>query len=640
MRIVILTSLLAATAVAHADDVLHPGTPELDPPTLTALGIGLPITGDDNFTGTVSVRYREQGTTTWHDGPPLMHVHAEAVTELAVAPQYAGSIFDLKPGTTYDIELHAVDTDGSVDTTLMLTGTTRAVPRAQPLAPHAVAVTSATELSAALAAAQPGDVITLAAGTYTGSFASTHSGTADNPIVIRGADVDGVILDGASCTGCNVLDVEGSFIHIEQLTVQNAIRAIRFQTAGGEGNVVRRTHIRDVTLAIGSQPDQRDFYIADNIIEGRLTWPCTYASDDPACNAGGQHGLHANDDGIRLEGTGHVVSHNRISGFGDAMKVEQDGARGVDFIGNDVLWTYDNGIELDGSSRNTRALRNRFTNTYATLSFQPIFGGPAYAIRNVLVNAMDEQFKLHSRGGTPTVGAVILHNTIVRGLRAVQCSAGVSPLYFTVTNNLFIGPASVADTHPVRWDLPSVSTGAMDYNGYFPDGQFEFGYSAADGGVTYPTFAALMAGGRWEAHGTLVDAATLTNGLVGTPDPNTTLPPTDPTLATGSVAIDRGIALPGINDDARGAAPDLGALEADCAVPTYGPRPPGVDESNEQVGCASGSGDMPGDDAGMGSDTANPPGFSSGCCDTRTSGTGSLALAALVGLALVRRRRR
>ena len=50
------------------------------------------------------------------------------------------------------------------------------------------------------------------------------------------------------------------------------------------------------------------------------------------------------------------------------MKIEQDGAQSVDFVGNDVLWTYDNGIELDGSLRNTRALRNRFTNTYATLS--------------------------------------------------------------------------------------------------------------------------------------------------------------------------------------------------------------------------------------------------------------------------------
>src|SRR5205823_4639731 len=246
-------------------------------------------------------------------------------------------------------------------------------------------VTDAASFTAALAAAQPGDVITLAAGTYGGQFGLHTSGTAGDPIVIRGASQAGAILDGADCTGCNVLEIYGSYVHVEDLTTQ--------------------------------------------------------------------HGLHANDDGIHVEGTGHVIAHNTISGFGDAMKTEQDGAVSVDFVGNDVLWTYDNGIELDGSLRNTRALRNRFTNTFATLSFQPIFGGPAYAIRNVLVNVADEQFKLHARGTDPTVGAVIYHNTIVRGTRALQCSSANAPLYFTTANNLYVGPAALdPDGHAVRWD--------------------------------------------------------------------------------------------------------------------------------------------------------------------------------------------
>jgi hypothetical protein len=633
-KLVVLMAMAVATA-AHADDVLHPGTPELDPPTLTALGIGVPITGDDNFTGTVAVRYREAGTTTWHDAAPLMHVHAEAVAGITVAPQFAGSIFDLRPDTVYDIELHATDADGNVDSTMTLSARTRAMP-SDPASPRVVAVSSASTLSAALAAAQPGDVITLAPGTYSGSFSSTKSGTATAPIVIRGESPDTVILDGGNCTSCNILEVYGSFVHVESLTIQNGIRAIRFQSDAAEANVVRRVHIRDVTLGIGSHPSQRDFYIADNILEGRLTWPCTYISDDPACNAGGTHGLHANDDGIRVEGTGHVIAHNRISGFGDAMKVEQDGARSVDFVGNDVLWTYDNGVELDGSSRNTRALRNRFTNTYATLSFQPIFGGPAYAIRNVLVNVKDEQFKLHSRGGTPTVGAVILHNTVVRGTRALQCSAAEAPLHFIVANNLFIGPATVADDHPVRWDVPGVTTGSIDYNGYYPDGQFELGYGAS--GITYPTFNALAAGGRWEMHGVLVGASTLMNNLVGPADDSVTLAPTTPTLADGSTAIDRGMPLPGIADDFLGTAPDLGALEAGCDAPIYGPRPSGVDESNEKVGCTGDDGSN-GDDAGTGDDGGVTMPSTGGCCDAHSTGGSTSLLVLVVGLLLARRRK-
>jgi hypothetical protein len=630
---VALVLILAAASPAFADDVLHPGTPVLDPPTLTALGVYLPIIGDDNFTATVTMRYRVTGTTAWHDALPLQHAHAEVVTGLTVMPQFAGSIFDLQPDTSYDIELHAVDADGPVDTTIMLTGQTRAVPAADPANPHQVAVTDAASLSAALAAAQPGDVIALADGTYTGQFSFTASGTAGDPIVIRGASQGGTILDGAGCTGCNVLEAYGSFIHVENLTIQNGSRALRWQGVGAQANVVRRVHITNVVLAIGSNTNQQDFYIADNIVEGRLVWPCVYTSDDPACNAGSQHGLHANDDGIHVEGTGHVIAHNRISGFGDAMKTEFDGALSVDFYGNDVLWTYDNGIELDGSARNTRALRNRFTNTFATLSFQPIFGGPAYAIRNVLVNVADEQFKLHSRGTDPTVGAVIYHNTIVRAARAVQCSTAIAPLYFTTRNNLYVGPTTLADSHAVAWDVPSVSTASMDYDGFYPDGAYEFGYSPL--GTTYPSFAALVAGGMFEGNATLVDSGVL-GGMVGPTDWTVTLAPTTPMLAPASAALDRGTVLPNVDDGFTGAAPDLGALEAGCDAPIYGPRPVGMDETNEPVGCsrATGGGDGTfGDDAG----TTGGGKHSGGCCDADGNATW---LAALAAVALAFRRRR
>src|SRR5262245_17407387 len=108
-------AITALAGAARADDVLHPGMPALDPPTITALGVQLPITGDDNFNASVAVRYRRAGATAWRDAMPLTHVHAEAVTGLGVPPQFAGSIFDLMPDTTYDIELHAVDPDGNVD---------------------------------------------------------------------------------------------------------------------------------------------------------------------------------------------------------------------------------------------------------------------------------------------------------------------------------------------------------------------------------------------------------------------------------------------------------------------------------------------------------------------------------------------
>ena len=80
-----------------------------------------------------------------------------------------------------------------------------------------------------------------------------------------------------------------------------------------------------------------------------------------------------------MEGGGHVVCHNQIVGFGDAMKTAEPGARAIDFYGNEVLSAYDNGLELDYSEGNTRAFRNRFTNNDTPLSFQPVYGGPVYA---------------------------------------------------------------------------------------------------------------------------------------------------------------------------------------------------------------------------------------------------------------------
>ena len=203
------------------DPVLHADTALLDRPTLMALGVQLPISGDANRDATVSLRYRKVGDVTWKDALPLLRVQPETVPsgDGTIAEQFAGSIFDLRPATDYELELHLVDADGPVDETQLLTATTRALP-ADPVAPNPLAVANATQLAAALAAAAPGDVITLADGVYAGPFELDANGTAANPIVIRGTTRDDTILDGNDCESCNVLEVYGSYVHVEKLTLQ------------------------------------------------------------------------------------------------------------------------------------------------------------------------------------------------------------------------------------------------------------------------------------------------------------------------------------------------------------------------------------------------------------------------------------
>jgi hypothetical protein len=565
----------AAAMPIVAGKTLQLGTPRFDPPTPTTLGIQLPISGDDNFNALVTVRYREAGTQVWRDALPLFRVHPEVVSGWGVAPQFAGSIFDLKPGATYEIQLHAIDPDGPVDQTVTLTGATRPLP-ADPATPRPRAVRTAQELTAALAAAQPGDIITLADGTYSGPFQISAAGTRENPIVIRGSSPEGAVLDGAGCKDCNVLEVSGpGFIHIERLTIRNGQRAIRFQTEGADSNVVRRVHVRETTLGITGNFNQKDFYMCDNTLEGRLQFPHVYSSDQ---------GAHSDDDGIMVRGTGHAVCHNQISGYGDAMKTDQRGARGIDFYGNDIRFTYDNGLELDEASGNVRCFRNRFLNTYAPLSVQPIYGGPAYMFRNVVVNVFDEQMKFHALGGDPPQepsGILALHNTFVSPGLSLNLQTPAMSHFFLIANNLFIGPKAAGIRKIVDWDGP-IHSGVFDYNGYYPDGIFSINYWKNK--RQYSTVRALEPYGI-EPHGMALGVPLFqSNFSIGT-NFRSFVQPADFSLAPGSAAIDRAIYLPNIGDGFAGAAPDLGAIESGCPAPIYGPRPEGIDESNQTHAC-------------------------------------------------------
>jgi hypothetical protein len=614
-----LLAWLAAPAVASADNVLHPGAPAMDRSTVITLGVRWPLAGDDNFNAAVTVRYRT-ATGTFREAMPLFRVHPELVAGGGAVSEFAGSIFDLAPGTSYDIELSAHDPDGG-DVTTIVQGTTRPVPATDPLHAHAVAVKDVASLQTALGAAKPGDVITLAPNTYAGEFTLNVSGTTDDPIVIRGADRDTVILDGGNAGG-NVLAIEGSYTHVERLTLQHDTRALRFHGVGATSNVVRRVHARDVVLGFGSNPNQQDFYLCDNLLEGRLKWPQVYTDDQ---------GAHANDDGLHVEGDGHIVCHNTVTGFGDAMKVEQSLARAVDFYGNDVNGSYDNAIELDQSAGNSRCFRNRYVNTFMPLSFQPIFGGPAYAIRNLVFNAAVEQTKLHNA----TVGILVLNNSFVGAAYAFQVLDNTTPHEVVVENNVWMGPSPAPGGRTVNWDQPlDPQTYTIDSNGWYPDGQFHFGTGAT--GRNYAGFAAVQAGGLYEAHGRLLGASIFASGLAAPASYKTAVTPTDGTLASGSDAIDHGMVLPNVTDGYLGAAPDLGAQETGCPIPIYGVRPEGVDESNEPLGCGgpanpgdggAGAGDagVTGDDGGTdgaGDSSSDARGASSSNNDSGPTGSG------------------
>ena len=90
----------------------------------------------------------------------------------------------------------------------------------------------------------------------------------------------------------------------------------------------------------------------------------------------------------------------------------------------------------------------------------------------------------------------------------------------------------------------------------------------------FKTLADYTAATGQDRHSVLVDYDVFINVRPPGPDPRTLYKPADFDfqLRPGSVAVDAGVRLPGIDDDFTGRAPDLGAYEAGRPVPHYGPR--------------------------------------------------------------------
>ncbi len=91
--------------------------------------------------------------------------------------------------------------------------------------PSGTGVTSPGQLSEELASAEPGDVIVLADGTYSGEFTIAKSGTADAPITLCGGP--GAVLDGGPTDRGYTLHLDGaSFWEITGLTVSGGQKGV------------------------------------------------------------------------------------------------------------------------------------------------------------------------------------------------------------------------------------------------------------------------------------------------------------------------------------------------------------------------------------------------------------------------------
>ena len=98
--------------------------------------------------------------------------------------------------------------------------------------PASIVVATAEELTEALAAAQPGDRIRLAAGTYVGNFVAETSGTALEPISLCGSAES--VLDGDDESHGYVLHLNGaSYWQLTGFTITNGQKGLMADTTIG-----------------------------------------------------------------------------------------------------------------------------------------------------------------------------------------------------------------------------------------------------------------------------------------------------------------------------------------------------------------------------------------------------------------------
>jgi hypothetical protein len=266
----------------------------------------------------------------------------------------------------------------------------------------------------------------------------------------------------------------------------------------------------------------------------------------------------------------------------------------IDFYGNDIFNMEDNCIEADGGAHNIRIFRNRcFNHAHRALSVQPAFGGPVYFIRNIVYHAPEGGAVKFTASSS---GIVVYHNTLIAPVKPMLLAA--SNVHYR--NNLILGKSETLETFAVE---TNTNYSSSDYNGFRPNegAEFSFEWSTPPfttranfpgeaGKLAVQQQARLEAGTRvtrkfktlkeyseatgQDRHSLLVDYDVFVHVTPPGPDPRTLYKPSDFDfqLRPGSIAVDAGVRIPGVNDDFTGRAPDLGAYEIGRPLPHYGPR--------------------------------------------------------------------
>ena len=519
---ILFSGLLLAASAAAADKTIAKEF-YAEPPTLISLGFEWQIDGDDNHNASVAVYYRKKGEQPWKEGLPMLRLDHERINENALQyttpNMFAGSIFDLEPGTDYECRFVLSDPDGvEGQAENMVTVRTRWEPqpaaggkvyhvypadykgdKQQPaftglLAAYNMGSSHSDNFNTYPPRVQPGDIILVHAGLYKddrfryggggpggtapsdGTYYLTASGTPERPIVIKAAGDGEAIFDGDG--NFNLFNVmAANYNYFEGLTIRNtdlAFLAGLKNIAGARGITIKKCRIENVGRGFYSDwSGSRDFYIADNTIFGRFNPNALMGFTGRTWQKYGEPPKLVSEYAVKVYGQGNVVAYNYIANFHDGVDVatygNPDGTPNpirdrmpvsIDFYNNDITNVEDNCIEADGGAHNIRIFRNRcFNHGHRALSVQPAFGGPVYFIRNIVYHAPE--------GGAvkftaSSAGIVVYHNTLIGPVKPML----LAPSNVHYRNNLVLGRSDTLEIFAVE---TNTNYSSSDYNGFRPN---------------------------------------------------------------------------------------------------------------------------------------------------------------------------
>jgi len=351
--------------------------------------------------------------------------------------------------------------------------------------------------------------------------------------------------------------IEQNYIYFLNLTFQhfgvgNYPKALYFFNA--TENLVQGCIFAMNNLGIGIKYDSHRNVIQDNLFYDTIfswPWDSFYAGEVPYGGGGIRFYSPSNGRGTVIRNN---TFHDFFDGFGACPEQTSAITNETDVYHNLVYNNGDDGMETDGRCSNVRIWGNTFHDVLMGISLAPVYGGPVYAIRNLIYRTgagnndySGSAFKFNS--GYNQSGPIYLFHNTGDAFLTDPLSSGLdikSPglwTMITARNNIWSGTDyAISNANP---DQPI----DLDYDDLYTTQPGELAWWSNLDDRHLNTLLELQAATGQELHGM--------NALPGFTDAVSG----DYTLADSSELIDAGLVIPGINDDYLGSAPDIGAFE-------------------------------------------------------------------------------